>query len=121
MGKIPMEYVRSDPERGHLYRCRGCHLMDSTKGGTRHCDSEVWENGQDLRLFGILRRGSPEWKSLYGKRQAIERVFKSMKESRRLERHCVRGLRQVTLHALMSTLAYQVTVLVSLLAGHTPA
>ena len=40
-----------------------------------------------------------------------------MKESRRLERHCVRGLRQITLHALMSALAYQATVLVRLEAG----
>ena len=40
-----------------------------------------------------------------------------MKESRRLERHCVRGLRQITLHAVMSTLAFQATVLVRLQAG----
>ena len=50
-------------------------------------------------------------------RQAIERVFKSMKESRRLERHCVRGLRQVMLHILMSTLAFQVTALAHIRAG----
>ena len=40
-----------------------------------------------------------------------------MKESRRLERHCVRGLRQITLHAVMSALAFQATVLVRLWAG----
>ena len=50
-------------------------------------------------------------------RWAIERVFKSLKESRRLERHCVRGLRQITLHALMSTLTFQATALVRILAG----
>ena len=112
MGKLPMQYVRSDPKRGHLYQCRGCHLKDSTKGGIRHCDSEVWEDpSRDIRLFGVLRRDSPEWKALYGKRQAIERIFKSLKQSRRLERHCVRGLRQITLHCLMSVLVYQATVL----------
>ena len=28
LGMVEMEYVRSDPEKGHLYRCRreGCHL-----------------------------------------------------------------------------------------------
>ena len=40
-----------------------------------------------------------------------------MKESRRLERHCIRGLRQVTFHAVMSALAFQATVLVRLWAG----
>ena len=40
-----------------------------------------------------------------------------MKESRRLERHCVRGLRQIRLHATMSVLAFQATSLVRLQAG----
>ena len=116
LGQVPMEYVRSDPERGRLYRCRGCHLAGSMRGGIRHCDTEVWEDSsQNIRLFGVVRRDGPEWKALYAKRQAIERVFKSMKESRRLERHCVRGLRQITLHAMMSALAYQATALVRLL------
>ena len=64
-----------------------------------------------------MRRDSQEWKDLYVKRQAIERVFKSLKESRRLNRHCVRGLRQVTLHALMSVLTFQATALVRVLEG----
>ena len=118
LGQVPMEYVRSDPEKGHLYRCKGCHLAGSMRGGIRHCDTEVWEDPKkDIRLFGVVRRDGPEWKALYAKRQAIERVFKSMKESRRLERHCVRGLRQITLHAVMSGLTFQATVLVRLQAG----
>ena len=120
LGQVPMEYVRSDPEKGHLYRCKGCHLADSMRGGIRHCDSQVWEDpAKNIRLFGVVRRGSQEWKDLYTKRQAIERAFKSMKESRRLERHCIRGLRQITLHAAMSALAFQATVLVRLWAGET--
>ena len=120
LGQVPMEYVRSDPEKGHLYRCRagGCHLAGSNRGGILHCDDEVWEDPrQNIRLFGVIRRDSPGWKALYAKRYAIERVFKSMKESRRLERHCVRGLRQITLHAMMSALTFQVTALVRVLAG----
>ena len=118
MGQVPMEYVRSDPEKGHLYRCVGCHLKDSNRGGIRHCDDEVWEDPkQNIRLFGVVRRGSPQWKALYAKRQAIERVFKSMKESRRLERHCVRGLQQIKLHAATSALTFQATVLARILAG----
>ena len=120
LGQVPMEYVRSDPEKGHLYRCRaeGCHLKDSKRGGIRHCDTEVWEDPtQNLRLFGVVRRDSQEWRNLYARRQAIERVFKSLKESRRLERHCVRGLRQIILHSLMSVLSFQATALVRVLEG----
>ena len=99
-------------------RCRGCHLAGPMRGGVIHCDSQVWEDpARNIRLFGVVRRDSQEWKDLYTKRQAIERVFKSMKESRRLERHCVRGLRQITLHAAMSALAFQATALVKVLAG----
>ena len=115
-----MEYVRSDTQGKRLYRCRpqGCHLAGTVRGGVHHCDSEVWEDpSQDIRLFGVMRRDGPEWQALYAKRQAIERVFKSIKESRRLERHCVRGLRQITLHAMMSTLTFQATALVRLQAG----
>ena len=120
LGQVPMEYVRSDPTKGRLYRCRadGCHLAGTMKGGITHCDAEVWEDPRrNIRLFGAIRRDGPEWQTLYSKRQAIERVFKSMKESRRLERHCVRGLQQITLHSMMSTLSFQATALVHLLAG----
>ena len=118
IGQVPMEYVRSDPRKGWLYRCAGCHLKDSTRGGITHCDSEVWEDPTaNIRLFGAVRRRSPEWKRLYRMRQAIERVFKSLKESRRLERHCVRGLAQVRLHSMMAVLVYQATVLVALQEG----
>lgn len=47
----------------------------------------------------------------------MERVFKGMKQSRRLERHCFRGLRKVTLHAMMSVLMFQATALVKARAG----
>ena len=53
MGLVEMDYVRSDPQRGHLYRCRreGCHLR--ARRGVRYCDDEVWENRTDNpRLFG---------------------------------------------------------------------
>ena len=119
LGQVPMEYVRTDPAKGRLYRCRtgGCHLLGS-RSYVQHCADEVWEDPRaNIRLFGVLRRGSKEWKALYAKRQAIERTFKSMKQSRRLERHCTRGLRMIRLHLLMSTLAYQTTALAAVRAG----
>ena len=121
IGQVPMEYVRTDPTSGHrLYKCAGCPLKTSQRGGIRHCDTEVWEDPMsNPKLFGLgVRRGSPEWNELYGKRQAIERVFKSMKESRRLNSHCFRGLRKVALHATLSALTFQATALVKMQAGH---
>ncbi len=119
LGMVPMEYVRSDPERGHLYRCprEGCHLKGRT-GAVRYCNDEVWENRNDNpRLFGPLRQQSQVWKNLYAKRQTVEQVNKSLKESRRLERHYVRRLANMALHIAMSVLAYSATVLVNVLAG----
>ena len=60
---------------------------DGPRRAISYCQDEVWgDPWADIRLFGVLRRGSPEWKALYSKRQTIERIFKSMKQSRRLER-----------------------------------
>ena len=120
LGMVPMEYVATDGRGHHIYRCprEGCHLKDSPRGGIRHCDTTYWQDPyEDIRLFGIIRRSSRKWKALYRKRWSVERTFKSLKESRRLERHCVRGLRQVTLHARMSTLTFQASALVHAQAG----
>ena len=83
IGQVPMEYVRSDPDKGHVYRCRqdGCVLKG--RRGVRYCDTEIWDKpDDDLRLFGPLRRENEEWRSLYSMRQRIERVFKGLRESR---------------------------------------
>lgn len=118
LGQVPMRYIRSDPKKGHLYRCVGCDLAKKDTPLNRYCLDEVWEDPtRNIRLFGVIRRDSSEWKAYYEKRQAIERMFKSMKESRRLERHFVRGLAQISLHALMSTMTYQATALVKLERG----
>ena len=117
MGMLAMEYVRTDPEKGHLYRCppAGCKLKD--RKGVLHCQDRLWEKHEYSRLFGPVRRGSREWKDLYGLRQSVERVFKSLKQSRRLEAHCVRGLRKISLHNTMAVLAFQATALARILAG----
>ena len=118
VGNVRMEYVRSDPEKGHLYRCpgEGCPLQD--RQGVRYCQDEVWEKRQDNpRVFGPVRRDSKEWHELYCLRQSVERVFKSLKQSRSLEAHCSRGLKRVGLHAAMSMLAFQATALYRLKTG----
>ncbi len=120
VGMEAMQYVETNEKGHHLFRCRpqGCHLKDSYAGGIPHCKNEYWQDpAENIRLFGVIPRYSQQWKNLYAKRQTIERTFKSMKESRRLEQHCVRGMRMITLHSLMSTLSYQLTALVNLQAG----
>ena len=121
LGMEPMEFVGETGDGQYIFRCRseGCHLKNSTQGGTRHCDTAIVENPMDnIRVFGgRTRRNSPEWKSLYKKRWSVERVFKSMKESRRLETHCVRQLAHITLHAVMSTLIFQATAYVHFIEG----
>ena len=42
---------------------------------------------------------------------SIERIYRSLKHSRGLEGHCVRGLRKITLHATLPTLTFQATAL----------
>ena len=121
LGNVPMEYVGLDGEGQYIYRCQsgGCQLKEGLHAGIRHCDTVFAEDpAAHLRVLGgKTRRGSEEWGDLYSKRWSVERVFKSMKESRRLEEHCVRGLKYLTLHALMSTLTYQASALVKALAG----
>ena len=113
-----MEYVRTDQEtNAHLFRCPagGCPLRT---GGTRaitHCDSEVWEQPEtNLRVLGPLPRFSPAWKRLYRQRMSIERTFRSLKHSRGLEGHCMRGMRKILLHSTMSVLTFQATALARL-------
>ena len=119
-----MEYVRSDPEKGHLYRCPkvGCRLK--ARNGVVYCQDEVWvlpKKEDDPRLHGSARRDSPEWNALYRLRNSVERVFKSLKQSRRLEGHCSRGLDKVRLHAITSVLAYSATLWVQILQGEANA
>ena len=116
-----MEYVRTDPETGHhLFRCpsEGCHLKQVASGGALDCQGEVWVNPEDdLREVGYVLRGSDEWVRLYSMRQAVERVFRSLKASRNLEGHHYRGIAKILLHATLSILTFQATALARCRAG----
>ncbi len=56
---------------------------------------------ENLRRYSLIPRRTAEWKALYAKRQSVERCFSRLKQHRALDSHCKRGLRKVTLHALM--------------------
>ena len=111
MGQVPMEFVYTDPETGmRLYRCRqgGCERLGRIKGWST-CKDTFWEDPRENpRLFGMkLRRGSPEFWEKYGLRGGIERVFAWWKDACNLERHRYRGLANVSLHTLLTALAYE--------------
>ena len=110
-----MDYIRTDQKTGaHLFRCpaEGCPLKTQGTKAITHCDTEVWEEPQNNpRVLGPLPRFVPAWKRLYKQRMSIERVFRSLKHSRGLERHCVMGMRKIKLLAILSVLTFQATAL----------
>ena len=64
-------------------------------------------------------RGTQYWSKLYDLRQAVERVFKSLKQSRRLIQHYHRHIHKVSLHGALSMLVFQATALVQAKTGKT--
>lgn len=119
VGGKSMEYILTDPEEGHLFRCppEGCSLKDSVQF-TRHCDYAHYEKpeGRLLRIVGLLPRCSEEWKGEYKKRPIIERHFSSAKQSRLLDKHRYLNIQKVSLHAALATLSYLATALTHLKA-----
>ena len=119
LGGKSMEYLETDPEKGHLFGCpaEGCRLKDNVQF-TRHCDYQHYEKpeGRMLRIMGLLPRCSEEWKAEYKKRPIIERHFSSAKHSRMLATHRYFNELKVSLHAAMSVLSYLATALAHLKA-----
>ncbi len=116
MGNISMEYIATDTERGHLYRCRGCHLKK--RKGVLYCYDELWVRPEENpRVVGVVARGSAEWTDLYAKREVIEQLFKGMKQSRKLERHYLRRKMNIDLHVTMCTLTCVLKMLMNARAG----
>lgn len=72
------------------------------------------------RDVSIVPRDISLWNKLYATRQSVERVYKSMKQSRRLNAHYFRGMVKIQLHAALSMLAFQVTALRRLQTRDTP-
>ena len=119
IGGKSMEYVETDDEKGHLFRCPadGCPLKETVQF-TRHCDYEHYEKpeGRLLRIVGLLPRCSEEWKAEYKKRPSEERYFSSAKHSRLLDTHRYLNGQKVSLHVLLSILSYLATALARLKA-----
>ena len=71
----------------------------------------------DVRHFPPIPHGSARWDALYSTRQGVERCFSRLKQHRALDSHCKRGLRKVTLHALMGLVTMQAAAVVRAEAG----
>ena len=120
----PMEYVRTDRGKGHLFRCPdgGCERKGKViAGAIEMCDGEHYEDPAGdtvlLRKVGRFPRASKEWKQMYAKRTGIERLFRSLKASRLLDTHRYRGMVKVGLHAMLSSLTCLATMLGKVLDG----
>ena len=103
-----MDYIETDTEWGHLFRCPA--------EGCSH-ERYVKPEGRLLRMVGLLPRCSEEWKGEYKKRPIIERFFSSDKHSRMLDTHRYLNGEKVELHVMMSMLSYLATALAHLKAN----
>ena len=119
-GDIPMDYVGSDAERGHLFRCsqEGCDMKKKTLIPWLYCSDQQWEKseGKLLRIVGKLPRFTKKWKEIYKLRQAIERFFGSGKQSRLLDTQRYLTMAKVETHTA-SLLTYTSTMLMRLMVG----
>ena len=61
IGKVPMKYIRTDPDRGDSTAALVATCRSANAGWKRSCEDEVWEKPQPL-VWGPLnelRRNSP--------------------------------------------------------------
>ncbi len=72
---------------------------------------------ENLQAIGIVARASQKWDDQYKVRQVIERTFRSLKHSRGLEGHVVRGLAKISLLISASLWAYAATMLARAMSG----
>jgi hypothetical protein len=117
---LPLLLVNHDKKKGMRYACPHrvgkaiCPMHDQ-------CSIKVvWVRPNwELRKLCPIPRNSEEWNMIYAKRTAVERVNSKLKEHRRLNSHCHRGLAKVRLHCLMSVLSLVITALAEASADRT--
>lgn len=113
---LPLLLLGHDKKKGMKYVC-------PYKAGKVDCSQQctlrvawirpLWE----YRKLCSIPRDSEEWNTIYSKRTAVERVNSKLKEHRRLNSHCHRGLSKIRLHCLMSVLSIAVTALAAVNAN----
>ncbi len=116
---LPLLLKDHDEKKGLRYICP--HKAGKADCSLSHqCALKVvwirplWE----YRKLCTIPRDSDEWNAIYSKRTAVERVNSKLKEHRRLNSHCHRGLTKVRLHCLMSVLSLAITALAEVNANN---
>jgi IS5 family transposase len=111
LARLPLVYRGCDKDKGLRYQCpqragkATCPLPDKCPLKAIYIHPV-----HDYRRFGYrLPRNTEEWEEIYRRRTAIERVNSRLKEQRRLDSHCFRGLGKLEFHCRLAIL--------SLLAG----
>lgn len=82
-------------------------------------DAKKRRPGTEYRTECAIPRESEEWKRLYAMRTGIERIFGRLKETRKLKRHCYRGIEKVEAHCLLSVLTLQAKAVVQVEAAES--
>jgi len=96
--KRPMAFGGFEKDRGTLkYRCPAKHYGLEC-AGREQCpisDSLRIDIESNRRIFTPLARSSYQWKTIYHKRSAVERVNSRLDESFGFEKHFLRGLQKM--------------------------
>jgi len=118
-GGLPLIYRSWDKNKGLQYQC-------PEKAGRAICPlaekcaiKMMWVKPvHDYRRFGYrIKRGTEEFTAIYRKRVAVERVNSRLKDKRRLDSHCLRGLQKLNLHCTLSVIAMNAMALVKAQTG----
>ena len=118
-GGLPLIYRSWDKNKGLQYQC-------PEKAGRAICPlaercpvKMMWVKPvHDYRRFGYrIKRGTEEFTSIYRKRVAVERVNSRLKDKRRLDSHCLRGLQKLNLHCTLSVMAMNAMALAKVQSG----
>lgn len=119
-GGLPLIYRGWSKAKGLKYQC-------PEKAGKVNCPllekcplKMIWVRPvYDYRRFGYrVSRDSEQWKELYHKRPATERINSRLKDKRRLDSHCIRGLKKINLHCTLSVLVMNAMALAKVQSGH---
>ena len=118
-GGLPLIYKSWDKDKGLQYQC-------PERAGRAICPlaekcsiKRIWIRPiHDYRRFGYrIKRGTEEFTDIYKKRVAVERVNSRLKDKRRLDSHCLRGLPKLDLHCTLSVLAMDAMALAKAQSG----
>lgn len=116
-------YRSWDKTKGLQYQCperagkAQCPLIEKCRLKT------VWIHPvRDYRRFGYrIPRNSEEWLERYHKRVAVERSISRLKDKRRLNSHCFRGVKMIDLHCTLAIMTMQAMALAKVKAGELDA